>query len=398
MTITYAGVPLLLEDPEGTVRRWLNRHLSERHASIFCMGNTAVNDLRHASIKQAQTVMDTCVPRVSLPCGNYPALPRMKINSLIHPTGAKRWTQGLFLIDGSGLTTILNAIPNGESAVLALSDGQNSVSLRLRLLPPRPISPPGTDANTRLWMLPLVDERYYWQMWYVGEYAPLTWTEALSQIGADAPTFTTAVPANLGDPFPSEWKRPHEQAAMMIDAVALSTMRRVIRMDNEANAVFSPYRVVSATESESRLNANFGESWGVVAGGDFSDQLRAAARPESVGVSYPFPQAEGVYDGEWNVMAYNSPVPFQSGRYYYYHCSSDDQSQVYADAVAVEHLLWMDRHYDITYAGIVPWRQTGYDDYVSWEFNRQRRGSYVAQTRAVSMPPSFGIDGLPVKP
>ena len=87
MAVKFAGIDLLLEDPEGTVRAWLDEHLSEMYASIFCLDNTAVRESRYASIGNIATQISSAssvssrsgfpltdkstVRRVGIPVGNY---------------------------------------------------------------------------------------------------------------------------------------------------------------------------------------------------------------------------------------------------------------------------------------------------------------------------------------
>lgn len=387
MPIRYAGVDLLLSDPDGAVSRWMRAYLRENEASIFCQWNASVCDLRHASILRGDSVSAFTVPRVGLPVGNAPRMPRPRLNSLYHPTGAKRWAHGLFLIDDAGLATIETATADGASAILAFSDGANTMSMRMHLLPPRPVSPPGVSGS-RLWMLPLVDSRYYWQFSAVEDYHPTTWGQSLSQIGSNAPTFYSPV-VGFGIPFTSEWIRPYESAAVLIDAVAMTLQHRVVR-DPVGAGIYGSFTLMDAADSESMAQANLNAGWSVVAGGE----LDGAMRPSFVEVVYPLSTADDEYGSD--VAALSSPT---SGGAKAFHVP---QKMTLGGGAGLASVLqwaygdWFDLAYDVTYAGIVPWSQSGFDNYIRWEFRSDVRGGCIAQTRVVSMPPNFGCESLPI--
>lgn len=179
--LTYANTPLLLEDAEGLVSRWIGQHLSLEDLGLFGAVTPAVAGNRSNSQGGNSHV-------VSLPVPNYPAPPRLRINSLYWPTGAARFGYFLGLATDSQLDAIRAVIedtpPTLKAAQLVIGDSEyqgtiaadgyqsdshfrQALSTKMWMLPPRCLSAaePASGSNDvdRVWIVPLVDERYFWQ-------------------------------------------------------------------------------------------------------------------------------------------------------------------------------------------------------------------------------------------
>lgn len=425
MQITYGGVPLLLQDPEGATDAFLAKYLPEMYASIFCHVNTAVSDARYLSEKNLNSDVST-IRRVGLPVGNYPPMPAPRINSLYWPTGAKRWAHGLFLIDGATLAMIVSNVANNAGANLVIADDQpqwgpaanSSVSSTMYLLPPRPVSPPGVVSDARLWLLPLVDIRFFWQQAYVQAYAPGDWLSAVSDIdstggaylgggGADFCSMSVP-PSSYGTPYGPEWQRDFEQAALLLDAIALTLQRRVVGAPAIDYAAFAEYAIQSSSEAAVVCASNLALNYPVVAGGDFSQLAFSTLGngPKTIYVTFTDPDGSQV--GGYASSDASNPT---NRAVKVFHCAdsagvtgasspvTSGPGADLANQIATDYFGWFSYSYDITYAGIVPWVPTGFDDYVLWEFAAKRYGKrrgFVCQTRVVSMPPNFGADQLPL--
>lgn len=428
MPINFAGVDLLLEDPEGAVRAWLDQHLSELYASIFCLDNTAIREARFASIANTGSPVtgtgssgfpasDTAtVRRVGLPVGNYPRPPKPRINSLYWPTGAMRWAHGLFLISKGNLDAVLAACAGEQPEVFTLTSGLSGIEASLFALAPRPVSAPGVAPNNRLWLLPLVDVRYFWQFYHVRQYAPTTWASALSSIAGyttnDNPDLGEAVPSAYGRPSAMEFVRDFENAALLVDAVALSVGRRLVGGPIvEEFYKFKKYKTQSASAAKTVAAANLSTGWDVVAGGDFSNEAATLGNaPGDVVVTY----GNAAGDRVGGYAEYDKPSGANNGGSKVFHCSAAGNpsvpengkyttgfEQALTNQIGTDYYQWLELQYDITYAGIVPWQVSGFDDYVRWDVSvhgKGRRRRFQCQTRAVSMPPNFGFESLPIDP
>lgn len=450
MTIRYAGIDLLLEDPEGTVRTWLDRHLSELSASIFCPDPSGTKEARFASVLNSgpPVVAETSssgfpatdtptVRRVGLPIGNYPRLPKPRINSLYWPTGATRWAHGLFLIRRDNLDSVLTACSGEQSQIFELAaetgvtvvtggsgssgggggeSGETSsgISANLFALAPRPVSAQGVNLADQLWLLPLVDARYFWQYYHVGQYTPSTWSEALSQVKgispSDTPALGEAVPLAYGRPSAAEFVRDFENAATLVDATALTIGRRVVGNPQVSPYKFLPYQVQTATAAKTAASANLSAGWNIVAGGEFTAEATTLGNiPSSIIITF----GNSAHDRVGGYSEYDKSGTTNGGTKVF-HCSTTGNSsvpptgkyttgfeQAVVNQLAADYYEWLTLHYDITFAGIVPWQVTGFDDYVRWDIDvhgKGRRRRYRCQTRAVSMPPNFGFASLPLDP
>lgn len=205
MPIRFCGVDLCVDDPEGVVQDFLDQHLS-------------VSDL--VDIAALPVYSHTSRPE-GMPIPNYTRREKVRLNSLYWPTGATRWGVGHFLATTrqkeeilkelnwrtSASTTLSDAIParTGRLELGEPGDKGARIFTRMFMLPPRPITPrnvvesvryrqgyysqngldregnppPGmsghekvmqTSAIDGLWLLPLVDVRYWWQFYAVPEH------------------------------------------------------------------------------------------------------------------------------------------------------------------------------------------------------------------------------------
>ena len=156
--IYYAGQPLLLEDPERNLSSWLARSFPLSELRIFGSAPVAIEDGRWGPRSNARA-------KSGVPTANWSFPASLKINTLWWPTGASRWAIGLYLCSRESLQVIRGALSASGSAVLSLSEaetGGTAIETEMFLLPPRPLTSPGNTANERLFLLPLVDARYFW--------------------------------------------------------------------------------------------------------------------------------------------------------------------------------------------------------------------------------------------
>lgn len=170
MTITYAGQPLLLEDPGRHLSTWIERAISLKDLRLFGEHPLALQDGRWLP-------RSSSLAKVGLPTANWSAPPRMKLNTLWLPTGATRWSIGLFLADKQTVAGITERVDSSGRADLTLGRGASPETHPMHLLPPHPLTALGGPAGDalgdptyeRLFLLPLVDERYFWQWRDAGE-------------------------------------------------------------------------------------------------------------------------------------------------------------------------------------------------------------------------------------
>jgi hypothetical protein len=280
--ITFAGVRLLMQTPE------LDAWLRMNRLTPFDLFGSRPDDalLRTAAKGRAD-------PRVPFPRPNYSPCPDPKINVLHWPTGASRYASFVGVVGEDGLRKILKSFtaepsPAGTlltvrrstlivgdseyvSDLSSVSDGWHSdgvthfaVKTQMQLLDPRPITL--TESGQSLWLLPMVDIRYWWQhSRYLPHRLPATWipdgtTEVAMKetwngwgtvfqyavdpelLVSDREVSLTAVPPLVDStgsesehakkwffPDRTELDRPLEPVGPLMDAWAHSMGRRVVR-------------------------------------------------------------------------------------------------------------------------------------------------------------------------
>ena len=207
----------------------------------------------------AQTTARGQVRPVHTPRFNYPPDPKVGINQLWWPSGATRWARAFFLVDQASKDAIVAAAHpmDGTTVALDLNIEANGTTLstKMFLLSPRQVT--AADPANAMWLLPLVDERYFWQFtsWEVSDQPSYSWSGYFDQITLRLPSATVAVlpgvyPADYLVPDEISLKRISENVAVMVDAFAASLGRRVVR-DFDGTV-----QIVEHDESNDRLDDN----------------------------------------------------------------------------------------------------------------------------------------------
>lgn len=424
MPISYAGFPLLLDDPDGVVQAWLDRW-------------HALDDIR-----PCQEVMARRGNRANhtkgqkngrgLPIPNYPPPPPVRLNVLHWPTGAARWGTFFALCDATTAADIqavykaAAASAGSQSFVapyLVLADGETTLEIEMHLLTPRVVTVAGNDQNARqLFILPLVDDRYFWQFQGIGDDA-----SGISAIATNLNrtiTQATTPPAAYGAVDWLETNRQQENAGVMLDAFAHGFGQRFVRRLDGTN------EVLTWTDSATTLVDTNLVDYQQIAGGIASHILPGAADPApvpaTVRVVFRFWRDGIVIDCDFehrgSVFAQISPTEFSvdisasdifgstppqgtvggmvkviySTMYAIIGYGTTERAaptnetelEDLAEQVATDFYASLDYQYDLTFAGLKDWRPTGYDDHIEIQMD----GDSGAVTRVQSTPPNFGAE------
>ena len=222
--IKIGATHAILEDPDGKFDQ-----IVERWHSLELM--RSVSDPPAAKVYRGKNLLFP----------NYPSLPTPRINQIVIPTGATRWSYGLFLATDSMKTAILaEAAERTDNKVqFEFSSADNfrdpnvkPFKIWMHPLQPRPLSPrapagTATVANSAvegLWLMPFVDRRYWWQFKSVGKMS----AESFSKI-SDVVTFlglkldTTIQLTCLNskyDKIPDIKNNDNENAAIVLETLA----------------------------------------------------------------------------------------------------------------------------------------------------------------------------------
>lgn len=407
--LTYGDVPLLLPDAGGELAWWMEANQNLTDLAEF--GAQPQNEL---SPRRGLLNWYGVRKGVGQAVANYSPPPPPRLNSLYWPTGATRWARGYFLATEEQKNKIVEFAhsPGGNTSLkLKWGDKDHATELEasMYLLPPRLISRPNPKGKTPsewLWLLPLVDVRYWWQFRHTDDLEisdSTSWANVFTtlgtQLGVTVSVPTSAVSAYL-KPDPYDFTRRYENAAVMLDAAALSIGKRIVRY------LDGTVRAESASDADAIVTENLKKPWQKLAGGDGDTK---GDRPEKVLVTfrkwrhYALLDKGRVYKEE---IAPSDTAATVSGARKVIHstchadCSSSDSSpsnsselSALAQRIADDYYAWLGKQYDVTFAGAKTWKPSGYDDAVIWDFGRQLiDGRRLAQTRVQTMPVDFGFE------
>lgn len=421
--IRFAGVDLLLDDPAGTISTWLDRYMPLDDLRLFGPHLSARSPLWQSRGQSCK--------HLGIPVVNYPPPPRLALNTLYWPTGATRWAYGVFLTDDDGLEEILRGdraagggavrrsklvlaesdfpddIADSETAAGGFHsgpDGQFALVTEMRLLQPRPISidwDTSEEPVKRLWLLPLVDDRYFWQFAHADLSSGMTstWTELLGAISTALGVTTldgTTISADFGSPDATDTTRSWQNAAVLLDAVAHSVGMRVVRDcgtgDVSLQSSGAGYTLATAALSDGARRRLMGGEIG---------QCPAASVAETVVVVFRNPNGTVEIIEE---SAADHGVTQTNGGTRVFHVPSIDpftadtptaESSALAAAIAEAYYGFSLLEYDVTYSGFQRWKGSSFDDCAIFSLGATLPdGTRRATTRVWSMPPNVGVDVL----
>jgi len=291
--VTYAGVPFVLD--QGKVVRIHHPYMENDPATLALPPQKhqpladMIDELNriYPFVYLEDFTLPTDFPGRTLDCLARPPKigpmpnPHMKIWDYYYPTGAQRWSVFRGLATSSMAQAMLSA-SQGKTAnpfvmqqsPVSPDNPDNDVDIytiqtELYMLPPRPLADHGAGFDG-LYLITLVDERYYFQ----GTPVLLTidqetdWDDLIDELtntlGITLLTNPIVQPA-YGRPEKDSqlWCR-FEQAPALLDAVAANLGLTVVRL------LSGSYELLNPTQSAARINTNRGDANSVVrtAGGD----------------------------------------------------------------------------------------------------------------------------------
>jgi len=259
----YAGAPLCV--PTEQVSSWIEANISPKEVWDFYRMNWPGKNRTGWTFP-----------------GTTPARP-IRINTLWWPTGASRFAVGYFLCTDRNLEAINQVTAGGTIAQpFAMTTANGGIATKLYALPARPLSARDPDSR-QMWLLTLVDQRYFW--WYISSgIIPVTsttsWSDLIGHIQSalNITILTDAIPAGYFTPSPSLTTR-YEFLPLLLDAVAYNLgMRLVCWRDGTIY-------LMSVDSSREVLGLNFAAYNRVQAGGLV--YLDSSLLPSQVIVTFP---------------------------------------------------------------------------------------------------------------
>lgn len=393
--IQYAGVDTLIPTPE--VDEYISRYLDREFMRFWnrpgngpCVGASAP----------------------FIPVMNWQKEFSPRVNKLIWPTGASRWSSMLLLVTSSQLESIKQLTDLTESTttrsigqqlviadsefggtagsdtftrdVLAPPEGDTpavygtsiALSTEMYALEARPVSLPYTwngeawveTSESTLWLLPIVDYRWFGQWFTLSSHDEWeTWEDVIEKcIQKLGSPDVSAVNASYGTP-PATLTDGlyYANAPEIADSLAHMVGQRVARRIDGT--------IVSRTASDAQTSwdnnwtgdgSDAYDVWQIVAGGEYTNKHKAAATvPEKVqvvfseGVGYPR-TTSGSGATQWGASG-TAATMFAA---YSVAESPDDFSLQRAK----DYVSWLSRKSDVVFAGVKAWRMTGFEDFVLW--------------------------------
>lgn len=399
MSLTFAGEPLLLPDPEGELQKWI-----DRYRPLESILNAPV------ATRSGRTREQGHWPHaVGLPVPNWEQFPpRWKLNSLWWPTGASRFAVGLFLVTADGAARIATTTGSNGSGTLTMTDGTRSLSTTMWALPALPIG--SEDRTNPPMLLTLVDRRYWWQWSRSGEMfvGPLsTWEEIRTAI-------TSGLGASITAPEPedaylapdwSEFDRWHENTAMLLDGYAATVGQRFVA---SLDGSFALQKFGTADEGADGNLEHF-----FTAGG--RAYTRTGEAPGNVAVVFQKRQGGIVHqNGVCEIVTksagdygFNANAPGIATIHTTFQANFSSRGEEADNSTAMDELAnqiaadfygWKQRQYSVTIPGVAGgWTMTGFDDYAWFMFGTPHPGSDANDTRLChtiveSFPPNFGVE------
>ncbi len=373
MTVSYAGVGLGYQTPE--LCAFIEANISPRDLWLWSMRSFPGARLTGFPFRQPHT------PE------------RVKIGTLTWPTGASRFATAHYLVDQTQLDAIRLLVYTGSSyqaAPLILFDGVNAITADLWMLPPRPLQ---TMTDLPLYLLTLVDDRFFW--WFrasalVVTGGTTTWDDLFDQI-AMALGVTLDV-----DTVPAEYLLPgdafnltDEPLPLILDAVCASVGLRLVKQ------LDGTYRAQTAEDSRDvteiqvalllagtpGLDGSAGGAFGIGTSLPLVDDVTVL--PASVEVVYPVNDS-GVAAGTiaYPVTLASLLLPDFAGITGFagtktFHCSAvalgtgtptnDADLTALAEQIATDFYRWQCGRLDLRLVGYPVWTITGLDDHVEYQ-------------------------------
>lgn len=424
----------LLQDPDGKIDELVEKYHSHALSRLLCQ-SAAINANRG----------NGCIIH------NYEPTPSPKINQLVIPTGSTRWSYCLLLADDDIKDQIYEACDKGSAnmnlifgtPITGREEQEHAITLTVKVLPPRRLSPHSDDETLNtLWIIPVVDDRYTWQFAHTGDLSGLVTDSAitapddavevlLDQLGVDylnvgVNTAHTLTPSCLN-------KNDYENLPIVLDSIATHYGQRLVADIGSYNTVTGKYDNIEFETSpggETRwalidgLNSRYvydnnllgklglrecvwgggGESIStnasaanyivgrpfVVAGGMISSYGTAATPPHVPYASTPssvdIQTTSGTYVNKTPGTEYKTMAITAIWRTEF----DEDPSTGMKDQLGRDYFYQFYRQFDWTFAGVQPWQQGYFDDYMvlrqTWN---PKTCQYDAFTRVCSRQPNL---------
>lgn len=436
-------IPTLLQDQLGQYDKYIEQYHTPSLSRLLCQ-NAAVVINRGS---------DTLI-------NNYEPLPAPKINQLVIPTGATRWSYCLLLADDEIKDAIYTACDNGGetmsltygSKTTDIDEAQNTVILTVWVLPPRRLSPETTSTNlNNLWIIPVVDDRYWWQFNHTDDLSgsitdgAITTPDDLLDLllaisGTDTlnpgvnpnhtviptcastndrenlPIVVDSVCAHFGqrlvlDIYPlinaDEYHSftplsPHAAQSRFavvdgLNSFSIFQANLVGRVGLQAATWQTDGTILSDDDSASKASVYVGLPFLVAGGYSSLSSGGIAASPVAVGPYACVPESvdiqttDGIYVNKTAADASATAYKTSAGGAAIWRTKFDTEPPTeQVTQICKDYYYQFAYQYDMTFAGVQPWQQGYFDDYMVFRQTwNPKTGTYDTYTRVCSRTPNL---------
>lgn len=429
--IRIGTTPVIMTGHSGVIDSYLERNHSPELIRAFT---------KAAAVK---------IPRgKNLLFPNYPDLPPARINQIVVPTGATRWSYGLFMVttaqkdlileesaaSDNKLTVEFGAPENWKEAQYGEESAfRPNLTLTMSPLPPRPMTSDDlaeaeTEDIQNLWLLCMVDQRYWWQFKNVDLIEDQEFTDIQSIVDYLNTQMGTTVELSCASSGHSAIpdiaaSNNYENAAVVLESLAWHIGCQLVpelnSADEEGGDVETGFVLVSVDDSpfiyqnnldgkcgialcdrdqytdEATSDASGFEMTGmplVAMGGALGEDQGAAFLPAKIQIP-----TRGVYVSRTPAQAGLSDVktiPSTSAVLRLHWKDVDSPPDELRDKAARDFYGRFAKTYDYTFNGIQKWQPTAYDDSVTF-FQTRFQNGYRCQTRVRSWQHNLIPETLP---
>jgi hypothetical protein len=368
---------------------------------------------------------------------NYPDLPPARINQIVVPTGATRWSYGLFIVTTIQKDLILEESAGNENKLtVEFGAPENwkeagygeeasfkpNLTLTMSPLPPRPMTPDElsaveTDDIQNLWLLCMVDQRYWWQFKNVDLIEDQEFDDIQSilvylneQLGSSV-DMSCASSAHTEIPDLAAGNN-YENAAVVLESLAWHIGCQLVPELNstseDGEEVETGFVLISVDDSVFIYENNLDGKCGIAScsrdpytdevtsddsgfeltgapltamGGSLEDNLGSAFLPAKILLP-----ARGTYVSRTPAEAGlpdTKTIPLTSAVLRLHWKDVDSPSIELRDKAAKDFYGRFAKTYDYTFNGVQKWQPTAYDDSVTF-FQTRFQSGYRCQTRVRS--------------
>lgn len=418
--IRIGETPVLMADPKGQIDRYFEKHHTPELIRAFTEA---------AAVK---------IPRgKNLLFPNYPDLPTARLNQIVVPTGATRWSYGLFLVTTAQKDAILEESAASDNKLTVefgapanwkesgSGEGETSkpnLTLTMSPLPPRPMTPDElSDVETEdiqsVWLLCMVDQRYWWQFKNVDLIEDEEFTDIQDIVDYLNAKMGTTIELSCASSEHSEIpdiaaSNNYENAAVVLETLAWHIGCQLVPELNSAGEdsglVETGFVLISVDDSPT-IHANNLEGRAGIAlceRDQYTDESTSLASGFEV-VGMPVTEAGGALDGPQGAAFLPEKILIPTRGVYVSRTAADaglTDVKTIPSTSAVLRLHWKDvespsdalrdkaakdfygrfaKIHDYTFAGIQKWQPTAYDDCVIF-FQTRFQSGYRCQTRVRS--------------